>query len=225
MRSMDREIGMLDNCPPVDAVFVLAGHAWKVRSSDEERKIIYVYPVESGRIPRWSSSEGGGLHRKIVQRIRRLLLEDEQYAYMRPNALELLLKARQFAREANILQCSVIPQKDKSFLLCPWVGTKELKTLCALFFYGFKDALQIYSLALDDKSHHLHIVSDLSLDEFIYTAKKLEIDIDNPDVILPKEHIRKTDKYDMMVPDELLRKAYLYNEMDVRGAIQVLEIL
>ena len=220
VHSKDGEIGTLDNCPSINEVFVLAGRAWKVQSVDEERKIIFVISLKNKRIPNWNSS-GGNIHTKIVQRMRQVLLEDDQYPYLRPNALKLLQDVRCFANETDILELSVIPQSNKSFLLCPWVGTKELRTIEALLNHGLKNALQIHSV--QNRQYFLQITSDLPLDNFVQRAKKLDIIKDNPDDVLPKGKTPKVDKYDTMVPDELLRKAYLYNEMDVVEAIQILK--
>jgi len=220
VHSKDGEIGTLEQCPSVDQVFLLAGRAWKVQSISEDRKIIYVVSVKSGRIPFWSGLRGD-IHTKIVQRMRQVLLEDDQYPYLRPNALKLLQDVRCFANETDILELSVIPQSNKSFLLCPWVGTKELRTIEALLNHGLKNALQIHSV--QNRQYFLQITSDLPLDNFVQRAKKLDIIKDNPDDVLPKGKTPKVDKYDTMVPDELLRKAYLYNEMDVVEAIQILK--
>ncbi len=42
-------------------------------------------------------------------------------------------------------------------------------------------------------------------------------------MVLPENQVPRVDKYDEMVPDELLRMAFLYNELDVKAAVEVLK--
>jgi len=88
---------------------------------------------------------------------------DIQYSYLRPNALQLLKEARCFTRENGILQSQIISYGTNSFFLCPFVGTKELQSIKALFSCGMKDTLEIYSLF--GGRHYLHITSGHSLKE------------------------------------------------------------
>lgn len=222
VHSKEGEIGTLDNCPAVDEVFVLAGRSWKVQSVDEDRKIIYIHQVKSNRIPSWSGSSGH-IHTKIVERMRKVLQEDSLYSYLQPTALQLIEQARKYAKDTGLLHRTVIPYGDKSFFLCPWVGTKELQTIKALLSYGLKDALRIYSVS--GSWHYLQITSDFPCETFIVELQKLGIDSDNPTLVLSAQQVPKIDKYDTMVPDGLLRKAFLYNELDVPEAIEVLRQL
>ena len=222
VHSKDGEIGTLDNCLAVNEVFVLAGRAWKVQEVDEGRKIIYVQQVKNSRIPSWNGSNGH-IHTKIVQRMRQILLEDSQYSYLQPNAVLLLEQTRCYTREIGMLSSNVIPYNDKSFFLCPWVGSKEIQTIKALFSCGLKNKLQIYSIT--DGWHYLQITADIALDDFINKMKFFCPDTTNPDLVLQKQQVPQIDKYDVLVPDELLRKAFLHNELDMSGAIDVLNHL
>ena len=220
VHSQDGEIGTLDSCPIVDEVFILAGRTWKVLDVDEERKIIYVNPVKNNRIPCWNGS-GGRIHTKIIQRIRQILREDIRYSYLQPKASQIIDDARFIAREAGILQKSIIPYAERSFYLCPWVGSKTLETIKNLLTCSLKDSLRIYSVF--EGHHYLQITSDMSVAEFTDKLSKLQINFHDPDLVLPENQVPRVDKYDKMVPDELLRMAFLYNELDVKAAVEVLK--
>lgn len=222
VHSHNGEVGTLDNCPAVDEVFVLAGRCWKVQTIDEERKIIYVQQVKNNRIPSWSGS-GGHIHAKVVQRMKEVLLEDTVYSYLQPGAENLLLKTRQFVKESGLLTADIVPIGEHSFYLCPWIGTKELATIKNLFSYGLKGELKIYGVI--GSRHYLQINTGLSLPNFISKVKKLNVDVHDPDFVLPVDQTPKIDKYDHMVPDLLLRKAALYNQFDVPKALEVLTTL
>lgn len=69
----------------------------------------------------------------------------------------------------------------------------------------------------------MQITSDLSTAEFTDKLAKLQINFHDPDMVLPENQLPRVDKYDKMVPDELLRMAFLYNELDVKAAVEVLK--
>lgn len=216
----DEEIGTLTNCPAVEEVFVLAGRAWKVVSIDEARKIIYVSKAHNTRIPSWSGG-GGDIHAKVVQRMKQVLLENTIYPYLRPNAQKLLSEARELAREIGLLKRDILPCGDTSFFLCPWTGTREMRTIEKLLSCGLKEYLDIFSVA--SSYHYLQVTSGLSVEECIHRFHELEIDFNDPDMILPKDQTPKVDRYDPMVPENLLRSAFLHNQMDVAGAVRILK--
>ena len=222
VQNKDIKIGTLDNCPVINEVFALAGHSWKVNAIDQNRKIIYVNPIKNNRIPNWNGS-CGQIHDKIVKRMYQVLKEKTIYTYLRPNAIQILQQSRQLFNENTSLQYNIIPYTQNSFFLCPWVGTKIIQTIKCLFSCGLKDYLQICSMTED--KFYLQITSNFTVKEFIERIHKIEIDIENPNLVLRENIAPKTDKFDIMVPKKLLRKAYLYNEMDLFGAVETLKNL
>ena len=66
------------------------------------------------------------------------------------------------------------------------------------------------------------VISGLSVEKCIHRFHELKIDLNDPDMVLPKDQTPKVDKYDPMVPENLLRSAFLHNQMDVSGAIRIL---
>lgn len=220
--SKEGEIGTLTNCPATDEVFVLAGRSWRVISIDEERKIIYVAHTKSNRIPIWLGA-GGDVHTKIVKRMKKVLQEDVVYTYLQPNARKLLFDARNYVRKNELLKRKVLPCGKNSFFVCPWCGTKEIRTIVKLLSCGLKKFLDIYSVA--GSCYYLQITSGISIDEFIDRCRNLDIEINDPDMVLPREQTPKIDKYDAMVPEVLLRRAFVQNQMDVTAAIKILKEL
>lgn len=218
----EEEIGTLENCPTVEEVFVLAGLAWQVLEVDRERRRIYVTPVKNSRIPVWNGG-GGHIHTRVVQRMRQVLLEETQYPYLLEQAAEVLRRARKIARESGILERSVIPCSANSFYLCPWVGSRIMQTLKCLLSCGMREELQIKSIY--EGVHYLQVFSRLPVCDVAERLRGLEVDLDSAELVemvLPPEQMPRIDKYDWMVPKKLLRRAFLYNELDVAGAVNVL---
>lgn len=220
VQSKEGEIGTLDSCPTTGEVFVLAGRTWKTLDADMERKIVYVSPVRNSRIPSWNGN-GGHIHTKIVQRIKKALEEDVCYPYLTPRAQKVLEAARSLTRKSGMLESSILPCGENSFYFCPWVGSKTMKTIKCLFSCGLKEPLQIYSVFGGD--HYLQITSGFSGAEFFRRMAELSIDMDDPDMVLPEDQIPQVDKYDAMIPGELLRSAFLHNELDLESAIDILK--
>lgn len=216
------EIGTLTNCPAVEEVFVLAGKSWRVISIDEERMVIYANRVKSARIPSWCGS-GGNVHTKVVQRMKKVLQEDKEYTYLQPNAMKLLKESRLYVQEEGLLDNIIIPCDRHTFYICPWVGTKQIRTLVKMLSCGLKKPLEI--IAVSSTQYYIRVITGLSIEECIQRFKEYEYDSDDPDLVLPQEQTPLVDKYDAMVPEALLRKAFLYNQMDVPSAIQVFDAL
>lgn len=220
--STEGEVGTLENSLAAGEVFVLAGRTWQVQSVDEEQKNIYVFPAKSSRIPSWNGS-GGHIHTKIVQRMRKVLQEDIVYEYLRPNARQLLEKSREIYKMDGSFAGDIIPCGEHGFYLCPWTGTKEMRTIRNLLLFGLKDRLQVYSIT--GGRHYLRITSGLSIEQFIQKAGQVDLDSINPDIVLPKGQAPRVDKYDNLIPDEKLREAFMHNELDVPGAVRVLRAI
>lgn len=220
--SKQGKVGSLDRCPLEGEIFVLAGQSWKVDSIDEHTKAIYVSRAKTRRVVDWQGV-GGHIHTKIIKKMRQVLEEELAYPYLGPDALKQLDHARQTVRDNNMLNGSVFSHQDGSFTLCPWVGTKDLFSIAALLRNGLRDELHIRDVG--GGRHYLNIRTDLSCKEFLEKLKTINVDSQNPDFILPKERTPRIDKYDNLVPNDLLRIAYLENEMNVAGALEILQQL
>lgn len=218
----DGEIGTLNNRPGLNEVFTLGGRAWKAESVDDTRKVIYAIPSDSGKSLTWNG-EVGELHTKIVQRIKKVLQEDTEYAYLQKNARELLREARTIARNSGIINYDVVRFGDNTNYVCPWVGTKTIRSIVNLLQNGLKEPLQIGSVSSSD--YYFKFTSKLDKYKFADVLNELEVDVNNPDMVLKADDSPQIDKYDYIVPDELLRVAYLNNRVDVSEAIEVLKNL
>lgn len=216
------EIGNLNDRPAVGDVFILAGRSWVVISLDDERKIIYVNRTKSSKIPSFNGN-GGDIHTKVFKKIKKILREDTTYPYLQPTAASLLLDARKIARRSGILEHDIIRYAEKSYFLCPWVGTKEMSTIKQLFDFGLKDYLDIRNVS--GMPFYIDFTSGLGNEELHKKLEDLNCKNDNPDLVLNQNAVPKMDKYDYMVPDNLLRSAYLNNQTDIDKANEILNNL
>ena len=140
---------------------------------------------------------------------------------MQKNAIKVLSDARKIAKESGILEHDIIQYAEKSYFVCPWVGTKEIRTIVRMFACGLKEQLDIRSVV--NSGYYLSFTSGLDIKELIKKLTALNCEKDNPSVVLSDEQLPpRIDKYDYMVPDNLLRSSYLYNQVDVSDAEQIL---
>ena len=135
VRDKSREIGTIPTPPAVDDTLVLAGYIWRVLRVDYQQKIVEVTRAGRKGHQRWFGG-GADIHTRVLQRMRRLLLEDSQHSYMRERAVERLRLARDAARGAGVAQSSILSLTDSQFLLLPWHGTRQCNTLMALLRYA-----------------------------------------------------------------------------------------
>lgn len=219
VRGKEGDIGTLDTCPMVDEVFVLAGKTWKVTAVEVAKKIIYVTLVKNRRVPSWRGS-GAHIHRKVVERMGRILGEDVIYPYLKEGSVDSLEKARAYAREIDLLSQSYFRYGTNSFYYCPWVGTKELMTVKQLFAVGLKDVLGVRSVV--GGLHYLQVTADCPVEEISTRVKEVCGDFHRPEWVLPEGMAPKIDKFDWFVPDDLLRKSFLFHEMMLEDAFALL---
>lgn len=214
------EIGTLNHCPAIEEVFVLGGKAWKALSIDEDRLIIYVTRVKNAKVSPWFG-QSGNVHTKVVQKMKKILQEDKEYVYLQPNAKKILANTRTYIKEYHLLDNNIIPCDDHSFYICPWVGTKQMDTLVKLLSCGLKETLEIISVS--SSSYYIKVTTELSIKDFIQRLKKCKLNLDDPSLVLLEGQVPKVDKYDAMVPDTLLRKAFVYNQMDILSVIKLFQ--
>ncbi|MCL1988749.1 MAG: DEAD/DEAH box helicase, partial [Firmicutes bacterium] len=226
VQSQEGKVGELDICPVVDETFVLAGRSWIVLSIDEERKIIFVNPVKSSRIPIWKGF-GGSVHTKIVRKINQILQEDTNYKYLSENAADLLEKSRRNACESGILQNNFVQYSKNGFYFCPWVGSKQLKTIEYLLSTVLKEELEIFSVS-KRSGYHLQFTSNLpkaAFSQYLQNLQNFSIFSISEEILaenFAEKSPPKLDKYDYMIPDELLKQAFLLNELDLPNATKIL---
>ena len=94
-----------------------------------------------------------------------------------------------------------------------------MQTIKRLLVCGLKNELHIFSVS--GGVHYLKVTSGMPVDELVGRLRQIEIDVEDPDIVLFQGHAPQIDKFDIMVPDHLLRKAFLFNELDVNGVVNV----
>ncbi|MDR1374646.1 MAG: DEAD/DEAH box helicase [Treponema sp.] len=207
-----RELGTVHLLPAAGSSLVLAGRYWQVETVDFLRREIYVVPGKAGTERIW---RGGGaeMHRRIAERMKQVLMEDGDYPYLSKQARSRLAEARAYAAARGDLDAVCIPGED-GILLLPWLGSRGMRTLAALFQNReYRKALGI-AFCCREQELIFRIRSELDLPGFRGTLKNLILGLDSPESLLEPGKIPLTDKYDYLLPQGLLLKQYAANMLD-----------
>lgn len=219
VRCESQELGTVVKPPPVGDKLAIAGRTWVVESVDPKRHQVYCHPVK-GIIPAYFGLEPGDIHTHILERMRHVLEEDTIYPYLLPHAQARLAQARQVSRlsgmidKDNLKPFNLIPLGGNMYALLPWLGSysflaleRFLKLRCAsrLGLKGFDSS----------RPYFMQFTMKVTPDEFVTIIQdELKKPIDPMELLYPKE-IPLFDKYDDILPVELVRKGFAYGVLDI----------
>ena len=203
-----KELGEIHFIPPEGANLILGGRYWQVRGVDLRGREILVSPGEEGGERVWRGSPGE-THSRIVERMRGILAEGEQYPYLSERARARLDEGRVQAGKLKLTEDYFVPLAPGVFFFIPWLGSRAMRTLGVLFRHReTRKALGLRSCSRE-KELVFRIGSGLPVPEF---RKRLAGVLDRgipPDAV--SGDIPLTDKYDYLLPPTLLKKQYTAN--------------
>ncbi|TAF03912.1 MAG: DEAD/DEAH box helicase [Nostocales cyanobacterium] len=208
------EIGSIVTPPAVGNQFGLAGKSWEVLEVDFKKQVIFVKQVEGKATIYWRGGSGN-IHTRILQRMRQVLLEDTEYSYLQKNANSRLQEVRKLTRKAGLDQQHILLMEKNKCCIFPWMGTVAYRTLERLLNSFCRESLEIssigginpYYLTLKlGKDKFSSVYSEIaSLSEQRITAEHLVSHAEAP----------KLQKYDQFIPNQLLRKAFVNDYLDM----------
>ncbi len=211
VRCESDEIGTITTPPPVGDRFALAGRVWEVEELDIPRKLIYVKAVLGKMEVSWPG-DYGEIHTKILERMKKVLMEDTAYPYLKPNAMKRLEVARNLAANTGMLEHSIVHLGGYTYCLFPWLGTRSFRTLRKFIQQNSKDykinnlefegcCYMMFKMECDEK----HLIDGL--------YKKIDsYGIDCGSLVSSGE-LPVFEKYDDFIPGDLLRKAYSIDKL------------
>ena len=208
VRCESQELGTLCAPPPIGEKIAIAGRTWVVEDVDHKRHNIYCQMVK-GQVPAYFGECPGDIHTHILERMKKVLLEDKGYPYLMPNAVNRLALGRKSARAAGITDNPLISLGGNMWALFPWLGSysflaleRFLKIKCAPFL-ALKglDSSRPYFIQFTmkaDRNTFFEVVCDMA-DE----------PLDAMELLYPKE-VPVFEKYDDILPEELVRRGFAY---------------
>ena len=214
------EIGTISSAPPAGERFALAGHVWEVEENDLKRRLIYVHPVK-GRMEIAWPGDYGEIHTKILLRMRKVLEEDVVYPYLKPHAAERLRQARAVARNTGVTRRGVVRLGGFSYCFFPWLGTRSFRTLRRILL-RYAGALGISSVEYEGCYYITFKMEKADEDTLCPLLLSLigKDGLPDPEELVFSSEAPAIDKYDDLLPPSLLRKAYAYDRLNVKEAVE-----
>ena len=217
VRCESEEIGTITTPPPRGDRFALAGRVWEVLDVDVSRRLVYVKGVEGKMEISWPG-EFGEVHTRILERMRKVLMEDVDYPYLKENARQRLAVARAVAARTGITEKHIVHLGGYTYCLFPWLGTRSFRTMRKML-AGVSSKLGISGLDFEgcyymtfrmEKGDERALIEALR-DHFGSGFKDAGYLVD------PKE-LPAFEKFDEYIPGDLLRMAYAADRLDLMEA-------
>ena len=217
----NERIGSISSVPPIGEGFSLGGKIWEVEDTDLVKKAVYVRPGKSVSKGAFRGSEVL-IDEKILEKMKEILLNTENYPYLFPSAKEELSLARKTAKELLLSKNAFLPLGGMKYVLLPFVGTKTFETIRRIFQNEIASRLPISEV----KVHSPYYLS-FQLSENPKKAKESIREIImglNPEelsFIAPGE-LPIYDKFDSFLPKSLLNASFEENRLKKEEAIKKL---
>ncbi|WP_312508806.1 DEAD/DEAH box helicase [Chryseobacterium culicis] len=213
VRFESEELGTIVKPPPLNDKIAIAGRVWVVEEVDRNSHVVYCHPVK-GIVPAYFGDEPGDIHTKILERMQRLLQQDETYPYLLKNAVSRLVKARDIAERSALDRKPLISLGGKMYGLFPWLGSYAFLALER--FLRIKCGPALGLKGFDSKRpYYIQFSMNVSEQDFYrIVEEEIKKDIDPMTLLYPKE-APIFDKYDDILPEELTRKGFAFGVLNL----------
>lgn len=218
VRWESQELGTVVMPPPVGEKLAIAGHVWVVEELDHKRRLVYVEKIK-GKVPAYFGDCPGDINTKILERMRKVLIEDKSYPYLMKNASARLAQARSTARNSGFTDDPLICLGGTMWCLLPWLGSYAF--LAMERFLKIKCAERLSLKGMDSsRPYFIQFTMKSSPEDFFRIIyEEAQKDFPPTDLVYPGE-VPLFEKYDEFVPPELVRKGFAYGILDINGMKQ-----
>jgi ATP-dependent Lhr-like helicase len=199
----------------IDDYLTFAGRRWIVEAVDDKGKVIRVAAAPAGNVPKFPSQEGAPLHDRLVAEMRAVFRTDERPVFLDAEAWTLLQEGRTSYAALDLDRRHIVGDGDDAYLF-HWQGTRTAETLrLALASQGIRTEHDTIGLRAPNTSAASIAEAVESLSQSLPTATQLAAQV---------ETLRRQ-KYDHLIPDELLRDAFARSRVSTAHLKAVLDML
>ena len=220
VRSESQEIGTVVQPPPAGEKIAIAGHVWVVDEVDHKRHLVYCTQVK-GKVPAYFGDCPGDINTRVLQRMRQALKEDAVYPYLQKNAVARLGLARRVANNARLADLPLVNLGGNMWCLLPWLGTYAFLALERIVKLKAAPALGIKGIE-SARPYYLQFKMPCSGEELLHELGRIadlhEAGMLDPMELLYPGEIPLFEKYDALLPPELVRRGFAHGVLDVEGA-------
>ena len=219
-----KEIGEIPEAVSPGGKFSLAGRVWVCERLDSEQRIIYARAAKGKLSSFWRGSLTG-IDDKIAEYVKVILSEDEIYPYLGKNAIRVLTSARKYAKDNNLLEYPLHKLCDDVYMILPFFGSRAMNTLCRYIRKVTGGTVTSRTVIENPYVLSFHL-EDRDMDEFLSLMRQNRYCDDKYNMTLIDENESCfSEKYDYLVPKQLLQKAYAGDRMNAAKVSELIELL
>ena len=205
------------NWPLIENSFLIfGGKRWEIISIDNQKFEIYVKPSPAGKVPKFAGGSSAVVHDKVREEMVRIYESDFQPVYIDKQASEFLVDARHYYKYFDLNNQWIFQDGNDIYLLV-WAGDKIVNTIFLEFMAGgLKPELWDNCICFDSKIADIETV----------LAKLREISncgFKPASELVSMVSNLRYEKFDKYLPEELLKKRYVREFIDVDGAATYLK--
>ncbi len=216
VRSESQEIGTIVLPPPPGEKIAIAGYVWIVEEVDYKRHLVYATQVK-GKVPAYFGECPGDINTRVLERMLGVLQEDTVYPYLMGNAVKRLAEARHTARSAKMDEMPLVNLGGDTWVLFPWVGTYAFMAFERIFKRILAPSLGIKGVD-SSKPYFIQFRMAATPLELMDALASVADNPPDPMELLNPDEVQLFEKYDSLLPEELLRKGFAYGVLDLEGA-------
>jgi ATP-dependent Lhr-like helicase len=210
-----KQIGTIYNPPPIGDHFALAGRSWEVLESDPKRRLLTAKPVQGRVRARWRGGTGE-IHDRILQRMRRVLSEDTQFAYLQAGASERLESVRKFARVQGLIDRFIVGLSETRHCIFPWIGTVACRTLARVIQNSNLESLRSSRISGMAPYYLIVDTADAMQSADLESAVLAAVQAAAGEAeLMQADEEPRLEKYDDFIPGALLRSAFAADRLDL----------
>ena len=218
VKDENRAIGTVDKIYPPQTRFALAGRTWETIEVNQRAKVIFVKLVPGISTVDWNVDFTADLHTVVVRKMREILCREDEYPYLSDSCRERLFEIRGLARNSGILTELVTKLSEIKYAVFPWIGTRQLFTLHFLLLKrGIKSKI-LWRTCI-----YLEVTFNRNEDgkEYLEDAiREILTEEENLSSLPLPEKVQIDHKYNEFIPEELLRKQFILDFLDLKGLKQ-----
>jgi ATP-dependent Lhr-like helicase len=214
-----RELGKVNFIPPQGSGIVLGGRSWRVEAVNLRGREIIAVPGAEGGVRIWRGGSAP-VHSRITGRMRQVLTESRAYPYLSPRAAARLAEARALAAETGLGERILFRDEKGAGFFIPWLGSRGMRTLLLLL--QGKKTRETLALASAERENEfaLRVNTKLAPEDFLGKLRAIIDGPGKPEELMdlpkiPQSKIPLTEKFDYLLPPDLLLKQFAANMLDM----------
>lgn len=212
-----KTLGSLPLSNPVEqgSCLIFAGRRWQVQSLDVEKKVIVVIPSLGGKLPKFDG-DPIPVDDGVRQEMRQVLLETSPISFLDDTANQLLQEARATFHRMS-LDTKVLLVSANNIQLFFWRGDRIMSAIALM--------LKLNGFEVDNTWPCITIKTS-NPEKLLITLRNLAVSPPpDPVTLVTKIMNKQQEKWDNLLPAELLDKNYASHFLDVVGGHQAINSL